>query len=358
MSMADSTARFDMNGDGIADKTGWIEQGDALLALDRNNNGKIDDISEISFVGDKEGATTDLEGLSAFDSNSDGVLNGEDERFVEFKLWSDTNTNGKTDAGELLSLAQAGVASISLQGEATGAIATLGANIVYNNGTYTLSNGQTGTFMDAGFAYKALREVDYQQSNWSGKSGQYRLSSSGGTLRLSPSVAQGSLDPRAGLLGAASILSFGNGALGMLQSILIDLDGDGLEARRKSKTEAAFDMDGDGIADDTGWVSDKDGILVIDRNGDGQITTPAELSLLKEKDGAKSAWEALSSFDSSRDGKLDKTDTRFGEFKVWIDGNHNGTSDEGELKTLATSALRRLGLPLIRQRVRQSRAGT
>lgn len=44
VSRADSSASFDMNGDGVVDRTGWIEAGDALLALDRNNDGKITQI--------------------------------------------------------------------------------------------------------------------------------------------------------------------------------------------------------------------------------------------------------------------------------------------------------------------------
>lgn len=124
--MADNKVRFDMNGDGIADKTGWIEQGDAFLALDRNRNGTVDDITEISFVADKEGAKTDLEGLAAFDSNGDGKLSAGDTRFAEFKLWFDNNGNGVTDAGELQSLTQAGVTAVSLLGTATGEQAIAG----------------------------------------------------------------------------------------------------------------------------------------------------------------------------------------------------------------------------------------
>src|SRR3546814_10986784 len=48
--LIDSTAAFDMDGDGVADPAGWVGQDDGFLALDRNGNGLIDDISEISFV--------------------------------------------------------------------------------------------------------------------------------------------------------------------------------------------------------------------------------------------------------------------------------------------------------------------
>ena len=34
---------FDFDGDGFAEKTSWIDQGDGLLVYDRHNNGIIDD---------------------------------------------------------------------------------------------------------------------------------------------------------------------------------------------------------------------------------------------------------------------------------------------------------------------------
>jgi hypothetical protein len=128
-----------------------------LLALDRNANGVVDAIDEISFVGDKAGARTDLEGLAAFDSNGDGKLTGEDARFVEFKLWFD-NGDGQTDAGELLSLAEANISEINLVGVATGQSASTsnGGNVVFNTSSFTRSDGASGTVLDAGFAYERL----------------------------------------------------------------------------------------------------------------------------------------------------------------------------------------------------------
>ncbi|MFC3792578.1 Calx-beta domain-containing protein [Sphingobium agri] len=347
VALSDSNARFDMNRDGVADKTGWIEQGDALLALDRNGNGTIDDISEISFVGDKAGAKTDLEGLAAFDSNADGVLDGEDDRFVEFRLWFDRNGNGTTDAGELLSLAEAGIKSIGLTGQATGQTVTQGANIVYNIASYTYGSGLTGQIMDAGFAFKPLSklpEISFQTSEWKGKSRKYELNSSSGRLHVRRRDADNPLNPGAGQIAPAAIVETSNGFVGMLSTIIVDLDNDGLEARRMKKTRAAFDMDGDTIADDTGWVSGGDGLLVIDRDGDGRITGPSEISFLSEKADAKSAWDALAVLDNNRDGKLSSTDARFGELKVWKDENSNGVSEEGELKTLADLGIKEIGL--------------
>ncbi len=345
--IAENKVRFDMNGDGIADKTGWVEQGDAFLALDRNGNGKIDDIREISFVSDKEGAKTDLEGLAAFDSNADGKLDGEDARFAEFRLWFDNNGNGITDAGELLSLAQAGVTSISLAGTPTGDEVITGRNIVYNTGSFTRANGTTGKLLDTGLAFKplsALPEIEFQTSTWSGKSKAYRLHASGGVARVVPRYPKGALSAEAGQIAAAAMVSTKNGDYGLLSTILLDLDGDGLEAKRASKAKAWFDMNDDGYRDDTGWVSGGDGMLVIDRDKDGRITHASELSFLAEKEEARNSWEGLAALDSNKDGKLDKSDARFGDLKVWLDSNGDAISQEGEIRTLADLGISEIGL--------------
>ena len=90
----------------------------------------------------------------------------------------------------------------------------------------------------------------------------------------------------------------------------------------------------DGSVDDTGWTGVGDGFLVIDRDGDGRITSAAELSFLTEKATAKSDLDALSALDSNRDGKIDKNDARFGELKVWVDADGDGVTDGGELRPL------------------------
>ncbi|WP_404479230.1 cadherin domain-containing protein [Novosphingobium sp. BL-52-GroH] len=347
VSLADSKTRFDMNGDGVADQAGWIRGEDAFLALDRNANGVIDDIKEISFVQDKTGAKTDLEGLVAFDTNANGLLDAGDARFVEFKLWFDRNSSGTTDAGELLSLAEAGITSITLQGTATGETAAAGKNITYNRSAYELDNGNSGTLLDVGLAFKALSAlVDpaFQTSTWSGKAKGFRLSGASDGGHVVPRDAQGAIAASAGLIGPASIIEFDNTKVGMLSAILVDLDGDGLEARKRGKTDARFDMDGDGTAEDTGWVADGDGLLVIDRNGDGAITHASEISFLAEKENAKSAWDGLGTLDANKDGKINATDARFGDLKVWQDANHNGVSDAGELHGLTDLGIKEISL--------------
>lgn len=140
---------FDLNGDGEAEDTGWVDSDDALLAYDKNDDGEIADFDEVSFVGYKEGARTDLEGLQAFDTNGDGVLDASDAEFGSFNIWQDANQNGISDAGELRSLTAAGIVSIALVSDETVRVA--GDNVSFGIGQFTRADGTTGNFSDTGF---------------------------------------------------------------------------------------------------------------------------------------------------------------------------------------------------------------
>jgi hypothetical protein len=347
---------FDIDGNGAPEQLKWLNPGFAFLALDRNGDGRIGSGLEISFTQDKAGAQTDLEGLAAYDSNADGMISAADLRFGDFLVWQDVNTDGSSQATELKTLTQAGIVSIGLAPTPTGrTLANTSGNVTVNTGSFTFADGTTGalgdTILRASFGAAGDGEgVGFEARDFARKAGKYRLSADGGTLSIVPLKPRGALDPRAGAIGAASMLSFRNRRIGMLAPVVLDLDGDGIELVSSKKARARFDMDGDGSADDTGWVGKGDGLLVIDRNGDGRINGPGELSFLAEKAGAKSDLDALAALDSNRDGKLDSADARFGELKVWEDRNGNGITEEGELRSLADRGIASIGLAAAAQR--------
>ncbi len=69
------------------------------------------------------------------------------------------------------------------------------------------------------------------------------------------------------------------------------------------------------------------------RNDGGELfgTATAGANGGKAADG----FAALGELDSNGDGLVDQRDARFGELRVWVDGNADGVSQAAELKTLA-----------------------
>jgi Ca2+-binding RTX toxin-like protein len=158
ISLDQSTARFDMLGDGTRHRTGWVGGDDGLLALDINGDGLISTRGEIDFTGD---LFPNLAALSAYDGNHDGMLSAADAQWDSFKVWQDIDQDGETDAGELRGLTEAGIASISLQSD--GATSTQAGNVIHGGSTYTATNGTVHQTVDVGFAVDPvglIREAD------------------------------------------------------------------------------------------------------------------------------------------------------------------------------------------------------
>ncbi len=108
-----------------------------------------------------------------------------------------------------------------------------------------------------------------------------------------------------------------------ISPLVLDFDGDGIETFGISaETHVVFDHDGDGIKNGTGWVKSDDGILVLDRNGNGTIDDGSELfGVYTQVDGAnaQNGFEALTAEDTNSDGKIDANDTNFCNVRVWRD---------------------------------------
>ncbi|NIY75696.1 hypothetical protein HED22_08580 [Thalassospira sp. HF15] len=96
--------QFDIDGDGDQDQTAWVSGGDALLALDRNGDGKINDGTEL--FGDQNGAKDGFAELAKYDDNQDGVIDENDAVFSSLVLL-------RAD-GSQTDLASEGIKSISL----------------------------------------------------------------------------------------------------------------------------------------------------------------------------------------------------------------------------------------------------
>ena len=157
-----TTAFYDMDGDGIRDKTGWVCGEDALLVFDIDNDNKISKQKEINFKAWSEKAFSDLDGLKmVFDTNQDGKIDKNDKDFHLLKIWQDINQNGISEINELKTLEKAGIESISLYetvlkitkwylGIETKDIRTIEAVKI------NWKNGKGGAAYDLGFPYKPV----------------------------------------------------------------------------------------------------------------------------------------------------------------------------------------------------------
>jgi Ca2+-binding RTX toxin-like protein/pimeloyl-ACP methyl ester carboxylesterase len=127
--------------------------------------------------------------------------------------------------------------------------------------------------------------------------------------------------------------------------IILDLDGDGIETIGY-KEGAYFDHDGNGFAEETGWASSDDGILALDRNGDGLINNGKELfgdnTFLINGQKASNGFAALAEFDDNNDGKIDINDAVWSQLKVWRDFDGDGYSLPGELYPLGELGIKSL----------------
>ncbi len=112
--LSGSTVMFDMDADGDKDKTGWITADHAFLVRDRNNNGKIDDVSEMFSERMSSTASTGFSALAELDTRRNGRIDKYDKPFGELRLWTDINANGVTDGGELHKLSWFGIKSIDI----------------------------------------------------------------------------------------------------------------------------------------------------------------------------------------------------------------------------------------------------
>jgi len=145
---------YDLLGNGHAGKVGWTSTSDGLLAIDLNHNGKIDNGSELFGTGmllaNGTRASNGYQAMAQYDSNGDGKLTAVDAHFKDLVVWVDANHDGKTEAGELKSLADLGIVSLDLHGLA--GTATNNGNLLGLTSSYTTADGATHAMADVWFA--------------------------------------------------------------------------------------------------------------------------------------------------------------------------------------------------------------
>ncbi|WP_236598189.1 calcium-binding protein [Alicycliphilus denitrificans] len=146
---------FDHDADGTRTGTGWIKPDDGFVVLDLNGNGRIDSGREMfgdqtlrsgppAQIGASPFHANGYAALAAYDTNGDGAINPQDAIYGQLRVWRDLNQDGVSQANELQTLGQLGVASIGVAG--TQANVDLGGgNSMPLSGSFSRTDGSTGT---------------------------------------------------------------------------------------------------------------------------------------------------------------------------------------------------------------------
>ena len=105
-SISDQKFLFDIDADGKEDEISFVGKGSGFLALDKNEDGKINDGSEL--FGTKSG--DGFKDLASYDEDKNGWIDENDSVYSKLKVWTkDENGNDK-----LLNLKEADVGAIYL----------------------------------------------------------------------------------------------------------------------------------------------------------------------------------------------------------------------------------------------------
>jgi hypothetical protein len=136
--------------------------------------------------------------------------------------------------------------------------------------------------------------------------------------------------------------------------ILIDLDGGGFKLTG-ANDPVRFDLNANGHPEETGWTESgsETAFLVLDLNSNGRIDDGRELfgnyTLLPDGNRAANGYVALEVYDEpaqggNGDGRISADDAIYPRLQLWIDYNHNGMTDPGELLSLETAGVESIDL--------------
>lgn len=139
--LTDTKYSFDLDADGKEDQISFVGQGSGFLALDKNDDGKINNGNELFGTQSGDG----FKDLAVHDKDGNGWIDEDDEIFNKLRIWiKDASGNDK-----LLSLAEVGIGAIYL-GNVDSHIDIVGSDgqkngQVSKTGIFLKENGLAGT---------------------------------------------------------------------------------------------------------------------------------------------------------------------------------------------------------------------
>ena len=146
-SLSSKTFSFDIDSNGTKEQISQLKGGNVFLALDKNNNNKIDNGNEL--FGTQSG--NGFADLKAYDDDNNGWIDENDAIFDKLRVWQ--KSDGKD---ELLALGEVGIGAIFLGSAKTpftlksSSNETLGE--IKSSGIVLFENGRAGVISQVDFA--------------------------------------------------------------------------------------------------------------------------------------------------------------------------------------------------------------
>ena len=141
--------------------------------------------------------------------------------------------------------------------------------------------------------------------------------------------------------------------------IIIDTEGEGFHLT-SAENGVTFDIRGDGQPMRISWTAPgyHNAFLALDRDGNGAITSGKELFgniTAQPQSATPNGFLALAEFDKPEnggngDGVIDEQDAVFSKLVLWIDDDHNGISQPGELHGLSEFGIHSLSISYFESR--------
>ena len=147
--VSDQTFYFDIDSDGVEDEISKLIAGSGFLALDLNEDGIINDGSELFGTASQDGFAD----LASYDTDHDGWIDEDDTVYDKLKIWAADESGNM----QLYSLSDKGVGAISLRSIPTGFYLNSPEDnsqnaIIRQTGVFLFENGRSGTVQQLDFA--------------------------------------------------------------------------------------------------------------------------------------------------------------------------------------------------------------